>query len=936
MIKSSFGRRRRLTCFFCGHKTYVITRASEPVTSFTCSSPYCQSVNHLDEEGNIVDYIPSPPQTVPPPAPRYGRPIRSPSPPEPKPSQPEPESPVFCRRCEKHLAIKNNLLTDYLPPEDHPDFQVYWDKLPEFKKQLEERYPEPCEPCAEKAQQRIKQANYLARTAMIGKYLKQGQNLRAASYQEPWGLSRICGLIIWVFRGVIWYGLHVLVIAWHATTILYPIPLHDTADISGTWGQCTKKAYEDGKVDSSCQEVISVLAGRLLWVCPIVWSWNYRALQNARKPKAKLMGYNVYMVSESILVVMRLASWVFLTPGWVRSDLSTEGLRKLNFILLVSSILGCLYSITALKLVMPTPLNMKEAVSPLGANTPDRTPPKSQSQWNQNKNSGMTHSTHGHAPSPPPHQPYFAPAVKKQSNIFPPLSSLDRPRDSQNNSNVFSLGNTALPLPHRQAPWGQQYSDDDDEMDWNPTSPQKKPPTPKSYWNPFSTATTATNNPPAPNSCNPFTAPVPPAPKASMFQSFVRGQAQQQQQPQAGPVRNALPFPKESFFRPANNGVHGDFYGTGVESRYPPMAEAKFFPKNVGEGEDTGLEGLISGGLKLEDEPEVVRNARAVGSGHHRSQEDSCWEVLVRLVLAGMACTVYFYLGELPTSAGVANTVAIVTGTEEGLIGPMPDPSVGDNFLKYAAWAKLESLVVALLCPGWKLIRKRSNTPASNIPANRWDLEKVLLAAEGMVGVMLLIFTAGGSNLPLAEVSGMIYLGWVLGRTVSDVIVLLQSAQKSQHHAPQEVSEPPRRREISPGLGEWPLPPEQRHVGKAGRPGAVAGGVSSLSAILRRDGSSRSSSSSSNLSGGFWRENSGALGGTGVNGVPGMRRDGSGGLSGMVNDAGRVGGMGMVGNGGLRREASGGFGGMANGGWRKDRRENSGGAGGGFGGLSLN
>ncbi|KAF8418524.1 Ima1 N-terminal domain-containing protein [Tirmania nivea] len=932
MIKSSFGRRRRLTCFFCGHKTNVVTIASEPVTSFTCSSPYCQSVNQLDKEGNIVDYIPSPPQTVPPPAPRYGRPVRSPSP-EPKPSQPGPDSPVFCRRCEKHLAIKNNLLSDYLPPEDHPDFQVYWDKLPEFKRQLEERYPEPCVPCAEKAQQRIKQANYLARTAMIGRYLKQGQNLRAASYQEPWGFSRICGLIIWVFRGIIWYGLHALVIAWHAATILYPIPLHDTADISGTWGQCIKKTYEDGKVHSSCQEVISVLAGRLLWVCPVVWSWNYRALQNARKPKAKLTGYDVYMLSESILVVMRLVSWVFLTPGWIRSDFPTERLRKLNFVLLVLSILGWLYSITALKLVMPTSLNMKEAVSPLGANTPDGTPPKSQSQWNQQKNSGMAYQTRGRAPSPP-RQPYFSPAAKKQSNIFPPISSFERPGDSLNSDNVFSRSSTAMPP---QVPRGQQYSNDDvDEMDWNPTFPQKKLPMPKNYWNPFSTTATATNNPPEPDPRNPFAAPVPAAPKSSMFQSIVRGQAQQPQQLQTNAPRDGVPTPRESFFRPANGGVHGISGGTGAESRYPPMAEAKFFPKNVAEGEDTGLEGLISGGLKLEDEPEVVRNARAEGGVHHRSQGDSWWEVLGRLVLAGMACTVYFYLGALPTTAGEVNPVAMVTGIEEPLIGPIPDPNVENIFLRYAVWAKMGSLIAAFLCPVWKLMRKQSNTPASYEP---WDLGKVLLAAEGMAGVMLLIFTVGGTNLALAKMWGKMYVGWVLARKVWDTVVFLQSAQLYPHQTPQVEPEPPRRREISPGLGEWPLPPEQRHAGKAGGAGAgaAASGISSSAgrtpATLRRDGSN-------NLSGGFRRENSGGIGGMSVNGVPGIRRDGSGGLSRMVNDAGRVGGMGMGmgmgGNGGLRREAGGGLGGVANGGWGKEssfRKENSGG--GGFGGLSL-
>lgn len=116
-----------------------------------------------------------------------------------------------------------------------------------------------------------------------------------------------------------------------------------------------------------------------------------------------------------------------------------------------------------------------------------------------------------------------------------------------------------------------------------------------------------------------------------------------------------------------------------------------------------------------------------------------------------------------------------------------------------------------------------------------------------MTGVMLLIFTPGGTNLPLAEVWRKMYLGWVLAWTIWDLVVFLQSVRHYQRHIPQDEPEPPRRREISPGLGELPLPSEERHVEETVGGGAVASGVSS-SAV--RNGSS-------NFPGGFRGENSG-------------------------------------------------------------------------------
>lgn len=397
-----------------------------------------------------------------------------------------------------------------------------------------------------------------------------------------------------------------------------------------------------------------------------------------------------------------------------------------------------------------------------------------------------------------------------------------------------------------------------------------------------------------------------------MFQSFVRGSTQQQLE--ASGKRDRLATSRESFFHPsvANGGVSS---GTSTKNggvTYPPMAEAKFFPRTTLEREDTGLEGLMSGGLRLEDEPDVIKAARAEHR-HIGVERDTWWEVLGRVVLAGSAGTAWVFLARLTSmsEAEVAQTV----------VGPMPDPRLKELNEKYAEFAKLGSLAFALLSTVWKLIRKQSRTPSPSPAAaetiSPWDMEKLLLAAEAMTGVMLLIFTAGGTNKDRADLLGKMYLGWVLAREVWNVVVLIQSP-KPPMRPQQEEPLPSRGREISPGLGDWPLPPEKRNARKMqdgfGAPGGGSEAVRA-NAQLRKDGSS-----SYTAFGGLRKENSAGMGG-------------GGGLAGMVRDAEKVPGMVGAGTGGRRfgREMGGRGGGGGFGGAPTFQKNNSAG----FAGLRL-
>lgn len=298
----------------------------------------------------------------------------------------------------------------------------------------------------------------------------------------------------------------------------------------------------------------------------------------------------------------------------------------------------------------------------------------------------------------------------------------------------------------------------------------------------------------------------------------------------------------------------------------------------------------MTGALKLEDEPEVIRTAR-VAAGTQAAKSDMI-EASVRIFLSLVSTCGFFYLGAREKYKYISP--------------PLAAPLEWRLYL----YAKLASLFVAGCCPVLRLGRKRAVTvkrrrEGGSAGAGEWDffLERALLAAEGMAGVMLVIWTAGETDLPRAELAGKLYLGWVLSRQIWAGLATYQEkgtlgSGKSGVEAEElDAERRRRRREISPGLGEWPRPLGSRNQinGKHHQ----AGGDT---ATLRREGSSGLPA--------LRKEGSAGLQGMlprmgGGEGVPSMRREGSAGLQRMASGGG--GGLGVP---STRREISGGFSGM--------------------------
>lgn len=81
---------------------------------------------------------------------------------------------VFCQTCIKNQHLYRSSLAQYLPEDpDHPDYDRLSQNIQRFEQQLEERYPQVCENCVDKVQDRMKRAVYSAKVDAHGRQLER-------------------------------------------------------------------------------------------------------------------------------------------------------------------------------------------------------------------------------------------------------------------------------------------------------------------------------------------------------------------------------------------------------------------------------------------------------------------------------------------------------------------------------------------------------------------------------------------------------------------------------------------------------------------------------------------------------------------------------------------------------------------------------------------
>ncbi|KAK5127481.1 hypothetical protein LTR85_006820 [Meristemomyces frigidus] len=321
---------RRIHCHFCGTRSAY--SKSSGVPEFQCTS--CEAVNYLDSKGNIIDT----PASIAAQSQHWSidsRPTFQTFTQDLPETLNHQQGQAFCNTCVSNQRVYMETLSNYLPDEDHPEYQKFEDALPKFKSELEARWPQICRKCAPKAQSKINRADYYAGTqnlAVLGRKTQARRGASARGMRDDWGKWSMRTMLKIV--GMVYYASLLAQVAWHAYGILHAIfnpsvedsPTTDFA-FDATPQDCAQRTLSM-RFDPSCHRLVGTYMTRalitsacLLWYNPGLKHWYH----HTHRMEA-VTGRTEYFRMQLVMLAMGSVAYYKLSDPAVTADLTTQQL----------------------------------------------------------------------------------------------------------------------------------------------------------------------------------------------------------------------------------------------------------------------------------------------------------------------------------------------------------------------------------------------------------------------------------------------------------------------------------------------------------------------------------------------------------------------------------------------------------------------------------
>lgn len=213
------------------------------------------------------------------------------------------------------------MLGSYFPSPDDPTYSEHEQRFPEFRRRLEERYPQVCANCEPRVMERIRQTGYEAKADNLRRMMDRSKAGRAASR------ARKRNWRSWlVFVGAIAYwGSVVGQLSWDLMGVLdaaEPLQGPDVFLQGPFLLSCVSHALQTRRVPSPCSTDLAPLAGLSLLAGLLSLWWNPKLRMKVEGRPGRFVGLGDYYKVQLIVVVARCVFWAVLR------DPSSSGLRE--------------------------------------------------------------------------------------------------------------------------------------------------------------------------------------------------------------------------------------------------------------------------------------------------------------------------------------------------------------------------------------------------------------------------------------------------------------------------------------------------------------------------------------------------------------------------------------------------------------------------------
>ncbi|KAK0464975.1 Ima1 N-terminal domain-containing protein [Desarmillaria tabescens] len=421
-----FHRWSSVQCFFC----HTLTTSPKDPRNFRCNN--CGCWNRYDTKGEILSSEPAMHDE--------SLNLRSFS----KRASPNKErlptmygKGPFCHTCQTNQMLLVNLLSNYLPDPDSPEYERRVEMLPEYKESLHIRYPPVCANCLPSVEDEIQNKNKMARVNALGGFLKDTKGKEQARRVLTPELAKeklTLEMLIWRCRGCLWgASLLIAVVGYSASLLNLPVPFSNIL----------------------CPPVLPIVTFvSIFWT---FWDPTYSSLQRARREgrNVRIQGKKNYIALQMVSWLSRLFTSISMTIAWYRPMsnylhlLETPISPRASIYYLISLILELSVFISScfvLRLQQPPAIRLLELNQlPSRAVTPN------------------PNTSHSNTPLTPP--------IINDSDLLASLTLSSKPVIAK--PPIFGVPSLGSSAPHSTA---HQPENDIDEMDWTPTNGQKEKP----------------------------------------------------------------------------------------------------------------------------------------------------------------------------------------------------------------------------------------------------------------------------------------------------------------------------------------------------------------------------------------------------------------------------------------------------------------------------
>lgn len=228
------------------------------------------------------------------------------------PTTTSPDS-LFCSTCLKNQNLLAVNLAEYLPDSSDPRYHTFELKYPEYKKNLEKRYPPVCHNCEPKVRARIRDTGYAAKTDHLRRMMEATRGNAAARHQTVWQyvLVRVGAFCWWLALAgqLLWNGLGALALAFADAglrddeTSLWNTPELDSASLLQYIQNAGRVGAGYADYARPVGKIALILSFCSIWWCPSMLKGTI----------ARSRGLAEYYKLQVIIIMLRLVAWYALS-----------------------------------------------------------------------------------------------------------------------------------------------------------------------------------------------------------------------------------------------------------------------------------------------------------------------------------------------------------------------------------------------------------------------------------------------------------------------------------------------------------------------------------------------------------------------------------------------------------------------------------------------